>query len=129
MFFLRLLSSTLFFLILSSNAVAYIGLCCAHCGGNMPLNIPGGGIPETHEFRFKISEMFMQMDALRDGTDEKKTFDYGNKRFKDRPAPCCKKAVFFTGGLFFKKYIKKIRYLSDSHQPDPGALGIIRKAK
>lgn len=74
----RILSSTiLFVLILSSNAVAYIGLCCAHCGGNMPLNILGGGIPETHEFRFKISEMFMRMDGLRDGTAEKKTTDYG----------------------------------------------------
>ena len=57
--------------------MSYIGLCCAHCGGNMPLNIPGGGIPETHEFRFKISEMFMRMDSLRDGTDNKKTKDYG----------------------------------------------------
>jgi len=38
----------LFVLITTTNAVAYIGLCCAHCGGNMPLNIMGGGIPETH---------------------------------------------------------------------------------
>ncbi|MBT4259701.1 MAG: transporter, partial [Nitrospina sp.] len=59
------------------NAAAYIGLCCAHCGGNMPLNIMGGGIPETHEYRFKISEMFMRMEGLRDGTDEKKPADYG----------------------------------------------------
>ncbi len=44
---------------------AYIGLCCAKCGGNMPMNIPGGGIPETHEFRFKISPVFMRMDGLR----------------------------------------------------------------
>ena len=76
--FVKTLSSAiLFILIFNPNAVAYIGLCCAHCGGNMPLNIPGGGIPETHEFRFKISEMFMRMDSLRDGTNEKKTSDYG----------------------------------------------------
>lgn len=33
------------------------------------MNIPGGGVPETHEFRFKVSPMFMRMDGLRDGTD------------------------------------------------------------
>ncbi len=49
---------------------AYIGLCCAHCGGNMPLNIFGGGIPETHEYRFKVSQMFMEMGPLRDGTND-----------------------------------------------------------
>jgi outer membrane putative beta-barrel porin/alpha-amylase len=51
-----------------SISLAYIGLCCAHCGGNMPLNIPGGGIPEPHEFRLKVSQMFMSMGPLRDGT-------------------------------------------------------------
>jgi hypothetical protein len=50
-------------------ASAYVGLCCGKCGGNMPMNIPGGGVPETHEFRFKISPMFMRMSGLRDGTD------------------------------------------------------------
>ena len=50
-------------------AFAYVGLCCGKCGGNMPMNIPGGGIPETHEFRFKASPMYMRMDGLRDGTD------------------------------------------------------------
>ena len=53
-----------------SLAQAYIGLCCAHCGGNMPLNIFGGGIPEPKEFRFKFSQMIMEMGPLRDGTDE-----------------------------------------------------------
>ncbi len=52
----------------ATQASAYVGLCCAKCGGNMPMNILGGGIPETHEFRFKISPMFMRMDGLRDGT-------------------------------------------------------------
>ena len=47
------------------NAHAYIGLCCAKCGGNMPMNIAGGGIPETHEFRIKIQPMFMRMQGLR----------------------------------------------------------------
>jgi len=60
----------LFLLIFASQASAYIGLCCAKCGGNMPMNIPGGGIPETHEFRFKISPMYMHMDDLRDGTGD-----------------------------------------------------------
>lgn len=53
----------------SPKAQAYIGLCCAHCGGNMPMNIPGGGIPETHEFRIKIGQSFMRMGPLQDGTD------------------------------------------------------------
>ena len=70
-------SAVLFILLSSSAATAYIGLCCAHCGGNMPLNIMGGGIPETHEYRFKISEMYMSMAGLRDGTDEKSTSDLG----------------------------------------------------
>ena len=30
----------------------------------MPMNIPGGGIPETKEFRFKISPMLMHMEGL-----------------------------------------------------------------
>ena len=30
---------------LQQPAAAYIGLCCGKCGGNMPMNIPGGGIP------------------------------------------------------------------------------------
>ena len=47
---------------------AYVGLCCGKCGGNMPMNIPGGGVPETHEFRFKIQPMFMRMKGLRSGT-------------------------------------------------------------
>jgi len=49
-------------------AQAYMGICCAKCGGNMPMNIPGGGVPETHEFRFKVQPMYMRMDGLRDGT-------------------------------------------------------------
>lgn len=53
-----------------SVSLAYLGLCCAHCGGNMPLNIPGAGIPEPHEFRFKISQGVMQMGPLRDGTTD-----------------------------------------------------------
>ena len=53
-------------------AQAYIGLCCGKCGGNMPMNIPGGGVPETYEFRFKVSPMFMHMEGLRDGTDSLK---------------------------------------------------------
>ncbi len=57
-------------LLWASLAQAYIGLCCAHCGGNMPLNLIGGGIPEPHEFRFKVSEMFMEMGPLRDGNND-----------------------------------------------------------
>jgi hypothetical protein len=55
-------------LALSSPASAFIGLCCAKCGGNMPVTIPGGGIPETYEFRFKVTPSFMHMEGLRDGT-------------------------------------------------------------
>jgi hypothetical protein len=50
------------------SASAYIGLCCGKCGGNMPMNIPGGGIAETYEFRFKLSQQYMNMDGLMDGT-------------------------------------------------------------
>jgi len=56
-------------LLLHPSASAYVGLCCGKCGGNMPMNIPGGGIPETYEFRLKVSPMYMRMDGLRDGTD------------------------------------------------------------
>ena len=65
-FFILILNIVM--LVWASLAQAYVGLCCAHCGGNMPLNIFGGGIPEPKEFRFKISEMFMEMGPLRDGT-------------------------------------------------------------
>ncbi len=49
------------------DAHAYLGLCCAKCGGNMPLTLLGGGIPETYEYRFKIQPMFMRMKGLRSG--------------------------------------------------------------
>ncbi len=54
--------------LVSGSAQAFVGLCCGKCGGNMPMNIPGGGVPETHEFRFKLSPMSMRMEGLRDGT-------------------------------------------------------------
>ncbi len=60
-----LLVSALGLALVPGAAEAYIGLCCAKCGGNMPMNIPGGGIPETHEFRIKISPVFMRMDDLK----------------------------------------------------------------
>jgi hypothetical protein len=55
-------------LLIPLSARAYIGLCCGKCGGNMPMNIPGGGIAETYEFRFKLSWQFMDMGGLMDGT-------------------------------------------------------------
>lgn len=56
-------------LVLSAGpAAAYVGLCCGKCGGNMPMNIPGGGVPETAEFRFKLTPSYMHMDGLRSGT-------------------------------------------------------------
>ncbi len=56
-------------LLLASPGMAHalVGLCCGKCGGNMPMNIPGGGVPETYEFRFKIQPMFMRMNGLRSG--------------------------------------------------------------
>ncbi len=51
-------------------ASAYVGLCCGKCGGNMPMNILGGGIPETKEYRFKLSPMFMRMEDLANGTSD-----------------------------------------------------------
>ncbi len=56
-------------MLVSVSAQAYIGLCCGKCGGNMPMNIPGGGIPETYEYRVKISPALMHMEGLRNGTD------------------------------------------------------------
>ncbi len=53
-----------------NSALSYIGLCCGKCGGNMPLNIPGGGIPETYEFRVKFSPSFMYMKGIRKGFDD-----------------------------------------------------------
>ena len=50
-------------------AQAYVGVCCAKCGGNMPLNIPGGGVPATYELRIKLSPTLMRMDGMRGGTD------------------------------------------------------------
>lgn len=67
---LSLFIANVFLLIFVPLSQAFIGLCCAHCGGNMPLNIQGGGIPETDEFRFKLSQMYMQMGPLRDGTND-----------------------------------------------------------
>jgi hypothetical protein len=71
---------SIFFLVLNlavwfvqSSAEAYVGLCCAHCGGNMPMNIPGGGIPETHEFRVKVGQNFMRMGPFRSGTTDVST--------------------------------------------------------
>ena len=46
---------------------AYVGLCCGKCGGNMPLNILGAGVPENHEFRFKVMGSGMNMLGLRQG--------------------------------------------------------------
>jgi len=34
------------------------------------MNIPGGGVPETNEFRFKISPVFMRMDGLLESTED-----------------------------------------------------------
>ena len=62
--------TNIFLLIFVPLSQAFIGLCCAHCGGNMPLNVLGGGVPETHEFRFKLSQMYMNMGPLRSGTSD-----------------------------------------------------------
>ncbi len=56
--------------VFSATTQAYVGLCCGKCGGNMPMNIPGGGVPETKEFRIKASTMFMQMKGLQDRGDD-----------------------------------------------------------
>ncbi len=57
-------------LAIPQQADAYIGLCCGKCGGNMPMSIPGGGIPETHEFRIKLQPSFMYMSGLRAGSSD-----------------------------------------------------------
>jgi hypothetical protein len=62
---------TLFILALPAHA--YVGLCCGKCGGNMPLAFPGSGIPETHEWRGKSNQSWMNMLGLIDGTTSKTT--------------------------------------------------------
>ena len=61
------LAALLVMLLYPVSSFAYIGLCCGKCGGNMPMNILGAGVPETHEFRLKLSSMYMRMDGMRDG--------------------------------------------------------------
>ncbi|MDR4506327.1 MAG: transporter [Candidatus Scalindua sp.] len=53
----------------------FLGLCCGKCGGNMPLNIPGGGTPEPHEFRIKTNLNWMKMVGLRRGTHNRSRQD------------------------------------------------------
>ncbi|NOG82773.1 MAG: hypothetical protein HND49_02975 [Planctomycetes bacterium] len=53
----------------------FIGLCCGKCGGNMPLNIPGGGTAEPHEFRIKTNLNWMRMVGLRRGTHNRSRTD------------------------------------------------------
>lgn len=53
----------------------FLGLCCGKCGGNMPLNIPGGGTPEPHEFRIKTNLSWEKMVGLRRGTSNRSTND------------------------------------------------------
>ena len=65
---LLLLFAGLLMIALPQQAEAYLGICCSKCGGNMPTNIAGGGIPETYELRIKISPEFMRMEGLRSGT-------------------------------------------------------------
>ena len=65
---LYFLFAAILIVLLPALSEAYVGLCCGKCGGNMPLNILGGGVPETHEFRIKLQPMFMRMEGLQDGT-------------------------------------------------------------
>ncbi len=51
----------------------FMGLCCGKCGGNMPLNIPGAGTPEPHEFRIKFNLSWGKMVGLRRGTSNRST--------------------------------------------------------
>ena len=53
----------------------FLGLCCGKCGGNMPLNIPGGGTPEPHELRIKTNLSWMRMVGLRRGTSSRSVSD------------------------------------------------------
>ncbi|GAX62701.1 hypothetical protein SCALIN_C38_0064 [Candidatus Scalindua japonica] len=53
----------------------FLGLCCGKCGGNMPLNIPGGGTPEPHEFRIKVNLSYGRMVGMRRGTSNRSTKD------------------------------------------------------
>ena len=86
-------------------AQAYIGLCCGKCGGNMPMNIPGGGVPETHEFRLKFSPMLMRMEGLRDGTDSVEVADVlgmpSMGKFMAAPARMDMRMLNVTAGYSF----------------------------
>ncbi len=53
----------------------FLGLCCGKCGGNMPLNIPGAGTPEPHEFRIKVNLSWGKMVGMRRGTSNRSISD------------------------------------------------------
>lgn len=55
------------------NYQLFMGLCCGKCGGNMPLNIPGAGTPEPHEFRIKVNLNWGKMVGMRRGTSNRST--------------------------------------------------------
>ncbi|HBC58081.1 MAG TPA: hypothetical protein DCZ03_13025 [Gammaproteobacteria bacterium] len=55
------------YLLFSFPALGYVGLCCGKCGGNMPMNTPGGGTPETYEYRIKFTPMLMTMNGMING--------------------------------------------------------------
>ena len=57
----------------------FLGLCCGKCGGNMPLNIPGAGTPEPHEFRVKLNLSWGKMEGMRRGTSNRSTKDTLNQ--------------------------------------------------
>lgn len=83
-------------------AQAYVGLCCGRCGGNMPMNIPGGGIPQTHEFRFKAQVMHMKMDGLRDGTSRVRESDLlAPGKFMAVPTEMDMTMLHFSGAYSF----------------------------
>ncbi|VAX09938.1 hypothetical protein MNBD_GAMMA26-1476 [hydrothermal vent metagenome] len=71
----KILLSGLLLALPISSVQAYVGLCCGKCGGNMPMNIPGAGVPETKEVRIKASTMFMSMKDLQDKGDDLSSSD------------------------------------------------------
>ncbi|RMD88054.1 MAG: hypothetical protein D6808_00375 [Candidatus Dadabacteria bacterium] len=86
-------------------AYPYTGLCCGKCGGNMPLNIPGGGVPETFEYRTKISYTYMNMDGLKEGRSDVKLReilgDPANGKFMAAPKSMAMQMGSFSLGYSF----------------------------
>lgn len=86
----------------SSSSDSLSGLSCSNCGGNMPLNIPSGGISEPHEWRIRLFQQYMYMPGLQKGTEELSTAE-GLRRYMMVPTQMHMTMGGMTVGYSFHK--------------------------